>query len=77
MPLCLARSTWVSAPFSLSIIKDMDTFKLLFWVGIVTLIASHVPMLTGSMRTHALVALSGTAAVFVGSKIGREFLGLA
>jgi hypothetical protein len=55
----------------------MDTFKLLFWVGIIVLIASHVPMLTGSMRTHAIVVLSGTAAVFVGSKIGREFLGLA
>jgi hypothetical protein len=34
-------------------------------------------MLSGSMRTHALIALTGTAAVFVGSKIGREFLGLA
>jgi hypothetical protein len=55
----------------------MDLYKALFWTGIVILIASHVPMLTGGMRTHALVALSGTAAVFVGSKLGREFLGLA
>jgi len=55
----------------------MDFFKGLFWVGILVLIASHAPMLTGSMRTHAIVALSGTAAVFVGSKIGREFLGIA
>jgi hypothetical protein len=55
----------------------MDIFKALFWVGIVVLIVSHVPMLNGGMRTHAIVALSGTAAVFVGSKIGREFLGLA
>jgi hypothetical protein len=55
----------------------MDTFTILFWVGILVLIASHVPMLTGGMRTHAIIALSGTAAVFVGSKIGREFLGLA
>jgi hypothetical protein len=29
------------------------------------------------MRTHAIVALTGTALMFVGSKIGREFLGLA
>jgi uncharacterized membrane protein YhiD involved in acid resistance len=55
----------------------MDAFKALFWIGILILIASHIPMLTGGMRTHAIVALSGTAAVFVGSKIGREFLGLA
>jgi uncharacterized membrane protein YhiD involved in acid resistance len=55
----------------------MDIFKGLFWIGILVLIASHVPMLAGGMRTHALVALSGTAAVFVGSKLGREFLGLA
>lgn len=55
----------------------MDAFKALFWVGIIVLVASHVTMLTGGMRTHAIVALSGTAAVFVGSKLGREFLGLA
>lgn len=55
----------------------MDTFTLLFWAGILILIVSHVPMLGGSMQTHAIIALSGTAAVFVGSKIGREFLGLA
>lgn len=77
MPLSLAWSTGVFALFSLSSIKDMDTFTILFWVGILVLLASHVPMLTGGMRTHAIVALSGTAAVFVGSKIGREVLGLA
>jgi hypothetical protein len=55
----------------------MDLFKALFWVGIVILIGSHVTMLNGSMRNHAIVALSGTAFVFLGSKIGREFLGLA
>lgn len=55
----------------------MDGFTVLFWIGILVLLASHVPMLTGGMRTHAIVALSGTAAVFVGSKIGREVLGLA
>lgn len=55
----------------------MDGFRILFWIGILVLIASHVTMLNGGMRNHAIVALSGTAAVFVGSKIGREFLGLA
>jgi uncharacterized membrane protein YhiD involved in acid resistance len=55
----------------------MDPFALLFWVGILILVVSHVQMLTGGMRTHAIVALSGTAAVFLGSKLGREFLGLA
>jgi len=55
----------------------MDAFTLLFWVGILILVVSHVQMLSGGMRTHAIVALSGTAAVFLGSKIGREFLGLA
>ena len=55
----------------------MDAFALLFWVGILILVVSHVQMLSGGMRTHAIVALSGTAAVFLGSKIGRETLGLA
>jgi hypothetical protein len=55
----------------------MDLFKGLFWVGIFILVGSHVTMLNGSMRNHAIVALSGTALVFLGSKIGREFLGLA
>lgn len=55
----------------------MDAFALLFWVGILILVVSHVQMLSGGMRTHAILALSGTAAVFLGSKLGREFLGLA
>jgi uncharacterized membrane protein YhiD involved in acid resistance len=55
----------------------MDTFTLLFWLGLAILIGSHVPMLSGGMRTHALIALAGTALMFVGSKIGRAALGLA
>lgn len=55
----------------------MDGFTLLFWIGIIILIVSHATMLNGSMRNHAILALTGTAAVFLGSKIGREFLGLA
>jgi hypothetical protein len=55
----------------------MDLFKVFFWVGIFILVASHVTMLNGAMRNHAIVSLSATALVFLGSKIGREFLGLA
>jgi hypothetical protein len=54
----------------------MDMFTGMFWVGFLILIATHVTMLTGSMRTHAIVALTGTALMFVGSKIGRSFLGI-
>lgn len=54
----------------------MDMFVGMFWAGFLILIISHVTMLNGSMRTHAIVALTGTALMFVGSKIGREFLGL-
>jgi carbonic anhydrase/acetyltransferase-like protein (isoleucine patch superfamily) len=77
MRLSSPQCTMASARFSLSSIKDMDFYKALFWIGIVVLIGSHVTMLGGGMRDHALVALGGTAAVFVGSKIGREVLGLA
>jgi hypothetical protein len=55
---------------------QMDMFTGFFWLGFFILIVSHVGMLSGSMRTHAMVALSGTALMFVGSKIGRSFLGI-
>ena len=54
----------------------MDFFTSLFWLGVVILILSHVWMLGGPMNTHAIIALAGTALMFVGSKIGRAFLGL-
>jgi hypothetical protein len=54
----------------------MDMFTAFFWLGFGILIVSHVGMLSGSMRTHAMIALSGTALMFVGSKIGRSFLGI-
>ena len=54
----------------------MDMFTAFFWIGFGILIVSHVTMLAGSMRTHAVIALSGTALMFVGSKIGRSFLGI-
>lgn len=59
----------------------MDLYTGLFWLGFFILIAAHVKLirehvLTAS-RQHAYVALTGTVMMFVGSKIGREFLGLA
>ena len=54
----------------------MDVYVLMFWAGIVILIGSHV-LLFQSMPQHSTIALVATGLVFVGSKIGREFLGLA
>lgn len=55
----------------------MDTFTLAFWIGIAVLVGSHITKLGDpAMKTHAVIALTGTAMVFVGSKIGRTFLGL-
>jgi hypothetical protein len=54
----------------------MDFYTALFWIGFAILIVSHVLMLNGPMQQHALIALGGTFSMFVGSKLGREFLGL-
>jgi hypothetical protein len=54
----------------------MDIFATLFWIGFVILVVSHVTMLDGAMMQHAIVSLVGTAFMFVGSKLGREFLGI-
>jgi hypothetical protein len=54
----------------------MDLFTALFWLGFIILIVSHVMLLGTNMNTHAIVALLGTGAMFVGSKIGRKFLGI-
>jgi hypothetical protein len=48
----------------------------MFWAGVVVLVVSHV-LLFKSMPEHSTIALIGTALMFVGSKLGREFLGLA
>jgi len=53
----------------------MDLYVLLFWAGTFILIASHVFLFT-SMPEHSTISLVGTAMMFVGSKLGREFLGL-
>jgi hypothetical protein len=54
----------------------MDYFALLFWIGFIVLIVSHVTLLGTNMNRHAIIALLGTGAMFVGSKIGRQFLGI-
>jgi len=54
----------------------MDFYVLMFWIGFLILIASHV-LLFQFMPQHSTIALVGTGLMFVGSKIGREFLGLA
>jgi hypothetical protein len=48
----------------------------MFWAGVAVLVVSHV-LLFKSMPEHSTIALIGTALMFVGSKLGRAFLGLA
>jgi len=59
----------------------MDFYTTLFWLGFFILLAAHIQLLMKHMQTatrqHAMIALTGTAMMFVGSKIGREFLGIA
>ena len=54
----------------------MDLYVLMFWAGVVVLVVSHV-LLFRAMPQHSTIALVGTGLMFVGSKLGREFLGLA
>lgn len=58
----------------------MDFYTVLFWFGFFVLLAAHFQLLREHMKTatrqHAIIALTGTAMMFVGSKIGREFLGI-
>jgi hypothetical protein len=53
----------------------MSLFPMLFWIGALILVTSHVLMFK-SMPEHSTIALVGTACMFVGSKLGREFLGI-
>jgi hypothetical protein len=54
----------------------MDVYVLMFWSGILILLVSHI-LLFRSMPQHSTLSLIATALVFVGSKLGREFLGIA
>lgn len=55
----------------------MDFYTSLFWIGFFIMILIHLRMLGGQMRQHAIVAILGAVFMFVGSKIGREFLGIS
>ncbi len=58
----------------------MDLYKTLFWIGFIILLVAHLQLLREHVRTatrqHAMIALTGLALMFVGSKIGRDFLGI-
>ena len=55
----------------------MDTWTALFWLGFFILLLAHIKLLRQTAtRQHAFVALTGLVFMFVGSKIGREFLGI-
>lgn len=55
----------------------MDLYTTLFWLGFIILLFAHLQLLRQTAtRQHALIALTGLAFMFVGSKIGREFLGI-
>lgn len=58
----------------------MDFYTSLFWLGVVILIAAHQQLLRdhaqAATRQHVFIALAGFVFMFVGSKIGREFLGI-
>lgn len=54
----------------------MNVYVVMFWVGTAILVGTHVMMLQ-TMPQHATIALTGTALMFVGSKLGREFLGIS
>jgi hypothetical protein len=54
----------------------MNLYVLMFWAGALTLLVSHVQIFN-EMPRHAMVGLAGLSLMFVGSKLGREFLGLA
>ena len=57
----------------------MDLFTSMFWLGFLILLGAHLQLLREHMqpatRQHAYIALTGLTLMFVGSKIGREFLG--
>jgi hypothetical protein len=58
----------------------MDFYTILFWLGFFILLAAHYQLLREHVQTatrqHAVIALAGTFMMFVGSKLGREFLGI-
>ena len=53
----------------------MDFYTLLFWIGFLTLVIIHAQMLNTNTR-HAVISIVAASSMFVGSKIGRAFLGI-
>ena len=53
----------------------MDFYTLLFWIGFLTVVIIHVRMLNTNTR-HAVISIAAVSAMFLGSKLGREFLGV-
>ena len=50
-------------------------YTLLFWIGFLTLVFVHARMLSTNTR-HAIISILAASSMFVGSKLGREFLGI-
>ena len=53
----------------------MDFYTLLFWIGFLTLVIIHARMLNTNTR-HAVISIVAASSMFLGSKLGREFLGI-
>lgn len=53
----------------------MDFYTYLFWIGFLTVLIIHARMLKTNTR-HAVVSIVAASSMFLGSKIGREFLGI-
>lgn len=53
----------------------MDLYATLFWVGFIMSIAVHVVDSRHNTQ-HVIYALIATGLMFIGSKLGREFLGI-
>ena len=52
-------------------------WTVLFWLGFFILVGHAGALAVGGAYVTALVALAGTLAMFFGSKVGREFLGIS
>jgi len=53
----------------------MDFYTFLFWIGFLTVLIIHLQMINTNTR-HAVITITALSAMFLGSKIGREFLGI-
>lgn len=52
----------------------MDLYTSMFWIGFLVILILHLRMIPSQ---HAFLTLTALAMMFTGSKLGREFLGLA